>query len=509
MLRVDRGSRGNRARAIVTVVGLGLLSHVMACGGGGSSMFGPGSGGSGGGSGDGGEDGSSIILGSHGGDGGGGDGSHQGCSGLSCQVQSCTSGSTTISGTVYDPALNNPLYDIVVYVPNTKPLPFPSGAACTPCNALYTGDPIATALTDASGKFTINNAPDGTDIPLVIQVGKWRKQVTIPKVTACTDNPQPDKSLSLPSNHMVGDIPDIAISTGGSDTLECLLTRIGVDAAEYTPGDTGTGRLHIFQGGSGYTGMFGVVPNTSPAAPQSYQALWDSTTDLLKYDILLLSCEGEETEDGPSTPLSAATQMTLLNYAAEGGRVFASHYHYAWFDTGPFAASNLATWTTGNNDMGTINADIETTLPTGASFPKGVALNQWLGNVGALNVGGTAPGELPIQEAKHNADVSAANTLSTPWIVADMSATPPGATEYFSFDTPLGAAPANVCGRVVYSDLHVGAASGDNPNLPVPTDCTAGKLSPQEDALEFMLFDLSSCVIPNTQSPIPPPIQPN
>jgi hypothetical protein len=493
---LDAHRRGPRsdARSIIAVFGCAALL-LLGCGSGSPSTFDGGGGKAGGVSGDGGV--VSVHLGSDGGGEGegGGDGAPRTCSGLSCQVHSCPSGSTTISGTIYDPALNNPLYDIVAYIPNTTPAPFPTGAACVPCDALYTGDPIATALTDASGKFTITNAPDGTNIPLVIQVGKWRKQITIATVTACVDNPQPDKSLSLPKNHTVGDIPDIAISTGGSDTLECLLTRVGVDATEYTPGDTGTGRLHIFQGGSGYTGMFGVVPNTTPAAPQSYQSLWDSSTDLLKYDILLLSCEGEETKN--------TNPMALLDYASGGGRVFASHYHYAWFNTGPFAASNLATWTPGNNDMGTINADIETTLPSGAAFPKGAALNQWLGNVGALT-----NGELPILEAKHNADVGVTNTLSTPWIVADTSANPPGATEYFSFDTPLGAKPADVCGRVVYSDLHVGAASNDNPNLPVPMDCTPGKLSPQEDALEFMLFDLSSCVIPNSQPPAPPVVQP-
>jgi hypothetical protein len=413
------------------------------------------------------------------------------CSGLSCQVHKCGSGSTTISGTIYDPAARNPLYDIVAYVPNTKPEPFPAGPTCGPCSALYTGDPIATALTDASGKFTIENAPDGTDIPLVIQVGKWRKQLTIPKVTRCEDNPQPDKSLTLPKSHLEGDIPLIAISTGGSDTLECLLTRIGVEKSEYSPGGTGSGRLQIYQGGSGYGGQFGTVPNTSPPAPQSYEALWDSTNDLLKYDIVLLSCEGEETKN--------TNQNALLEYTKVGGRVFASHFHYAWFDSGPFGAANLASWSPGTNDMGNIHADIQTTLPGGAAFPKGVAMQEWLANVGALT-----GGELPIQEAKHNADVRAANTLSTPWIVADKAADPPNATEYFSFDTPLGAPENDICGRVVFSDLHVGAASGDDPTKPVPLECASGALSPQEDALEFMLFDLSSCVTPNSEPPSAP-----
>jgi len=94
-----------------------------------------------------------------------------------------------------------------------------------------------------------------------------------------------------------------------------------------------------------------------------------------------------------------------------------------------------------------------------------------------------------------------------------------GATEYFSFDTPLGVEPVEQCGRVVYSDLHVGAASDDygvtdpDDNIPagaiVPTGCASNQLSPQEKALEFMLFDLSGCVTPPDQGAggVPPPTQ--
>ena len=48
----------------------------------------------------------------------------------------------------------------------------------------------------------------------------------------------------------------------------------------------------------------------------------------------------------------------------------------------------------------------------------------------------------------------------------------PAQSQYFSVNTPVAAADDKKCGRVVFSDLHVGAASGDNPNVPVPTGCT-------------------------------------
>ncbi|HTB74452.1 MAG TPA: hypothetical protein VK762_14475 [Polyangiaceae bacterium] len=452
-------------------------------------------------------------------------------------VASCSgSTSTTVSGTVYDPAGRNPLYGIVVFVPSVPPAALPQGVDCLSCSALYdSGLPIAYTVTDAAGNFTLTGVPDGANIPLVVQVGKWRMQYTLPSVSKCADNDAKTATtkiaapsvLRLPKNHTEGDIPNMAIATGGADSLECLLSRIGVDKTEYVAGPGGTGRIHIFQGDGG--------ANTTPAAPIASQGLWPNNTatavmDFSPYDITLLTCEGHETTGGDvgggglggrggggggGGGLSAMQQQALFNYAAAGGRVFASHYHYAWFNTGPFAAVTppLATWTPGTNDMGDIDAIVEQTLPGGAAFPRGMAMDQWLTNVNALT-----NGELPIQEARHNADVGVANTLSTPWIVADSKAHPAGATEYFSFDTPIGVAPAEQCGRVVYSDLHVGAASGDYGQKPgdtaipmgamTPSGCANNALSPQEKALEFMLFDLSGCITPPDQGAggvMPPP----
>jgi hypothetical protein len=412
-----------------------------------------------------------------------------GCTGLQCQQHECPVGSTTISGRIYDPAGKNPLYNVAAYIPNSPPQPLPSGASCDPCEKLYTGNPVVTALTDALGNFKIEKAPDGPNIPLVIQIGKWRRQFVLPNVVACQDNPVPDKLLTLPKNRMEGDIPNIAISTGSADTLECLLRRIGVDASEYVGGPAGPGRIHIFQGARGGGGGNNNSPNTNPPGPASSTGLWNSGAELMKYDITLLSCEGQETV--------GMNQQALHDYASKGGRVFASHFHYAWFNTGPYGMENLATWTPESNDIGDIGGTIVT------SFPKGQALQQWLMANNAL-----VNGELPIEEARHNADVGPMNTASQPWILASQSSRAPGATQYFSFNTPtdvqIGPDGRDYCGRVVFSDLHVGAASNDDEDLPVPASCTNGDLSPQEKALEFMLFDLSACVIPDDRVPEPP-----
>jgi hypothetical protein len=427
---------------------------------------------------------------------------------------------TTVSGLVYDPSLQDPLYNITVFAPKSATLPvLPQGAGCLPCDALY--PPFyGSAVTDATGHFTVSNVPPGMNVPLVVQTGKWRKEFMIPSVTACVDNPQPDKTLRLPKNAVMGDgnLPDIAISTGASDSLECLLLRIGVDADEWTAGPGAAGHIHIFHS-NGAT--------TTPPAPEAPVSLWDSTADLMKYDVTLLSCEGRDT----GMLLTDANRQSLLDYTNMGGRVFASHMHYGWFNLGPFAPLNLATWYVGGeiiDDTMSFPGDIRTTLLNGRPFPEGVALDAWLGVVRALD----PKGMLDIYSARHNADVlppaGPPTTPSQPWIVLDPTVTavaPNGlpaanGAQYFSVDTPIGA--SQLCGRTVYSDLHVSGGAGVlqpgspdfTPDYPgfqngpdvgtVPSGCAMHKLTPQEKVLEFMIFDLSSCLIPVGQPPRPP-----
>jgi hypothetical protein len=433
-------------------------------------------------------------------------------SGKACINTMCGTGDTTISGTVLDPAGKNPLYDIAVYVPSVPPDPITLGATCDTCSSLYTGKAIASALTDAAGHFVIHKAPSSPNpVPLVVQVGKWRKQVTIKSgVAACQDTGV--GNITLPKNRKEGDIPNIAVSTGGADSLECLLRRIGIDASEYGGGANGNGAIHIF------TGFNGAV--TTPTSPTSYSGLWPNKTALMKYDIVILSCEGAETAN-----ISVMSQQALFDYANSGGRIFASHFHYAWFiappgfNSGPFSVlmPALATWTTGTQTYmptDSINTQIVTTLNGSTNaFPKGVAMKQWLGNVHALT-----GGALPITQAKHNALVGPANSNTQAWIATDGTVNPPNQTMYFSVNAPFGVSTtaeiAGQCGRIVYADLHVSGGPGSGvgvdyqSGLPiVPDGCAPGDLSPQEKALEFMLFDLSACVTPNTDTPMNPPIQ--
>ena len=460
--------------------------------------------------------------------------------GLKCDLNECDGGSPTVlKGTIYDPAvagatwtggkpsLGNPLYNIVVYVPNTTPSALTHGQpSCESCSSLYTGDPIVSTTTDTNGNFVLTGVPvpASGNVPIVIQVGKWRRQWVWPGVAKCgtttATQAQETNYLHLPGaastatpspTTTMDDLPQVAVSTGSADSMECLFKRIGFAANEYVCGwNGGTGHLHIFQGGGGNGGN-----TTAGCNASSPTSLWDKDADLNNYDILVLSCEGTET--------SGAKTQVLHDFASVGGRAFASHFHYSWFNQPPYSAENLGTWAptanyifndpAGNNNQ--LNANIVETLADG-----GTPFKTWLGNVSALGTNGAPAGELFIDQPRYNVQVTAANTPSKVWIVPDNSTyyyqnsggtivtLPPNTAQYFSFDTPTGGtgdAGAPYCGRIVYSDLHVGSAAGDyGSSSTVPGGCATGALTPQEKALEYMLLDLASCVGSDTNLPNPP-----
>lgn len=419
------------------------------------------------------------------------------CMGLQCQQSGCTAGActgpkcsgtdkTTVTGTVYDPAGKVPLYNVTVYVPNTAVSPLTEGASCD-CETSISGSPVVAATTDAMGQFTLEDVPVGSNIPLVIQVGKWRREAVIPAVNGCT-NTAVDASLTrLPKNQSEGHIPRIALTTGGLDALECLLRKIGIVDTEFTP-EAGTGRVNLFAGGT-HLGMpmAGTSAGTNSYDPTlnggatftDAETWWETADNLNKYDIILHSCEGTERP----TNKSVNARMALQTYADAGGRVFASHWHNYWIEQGAAPWPTVAQFNHQRDPMSPFTATIDTT------FPKGMAMAAWLTNVGAS----TTPGQLVIQGAKRT--VQAVN-IAQRWIYSD--ATMPPSVQYFSFNAPVGA--TKQCGKVVFSDLHVSAGAGgatndsSAPAKPFPTGCVTTELSPQEKALEFMLFDLSTCV---------------
>lgn len=421
--------------------------------------------------------------------------------GWRCQVPDCTGQEpTSIRATVYDPAGVTPLYNVAVYVPNSTVDPIATGASCETCATPVSGEPIAAGLTNAQGEFVMNEGvPAGTEVPVVMQIGKWRRQITLPEVVACQENVFDDPELfRLPRNQGEGHIPKIALTTGEADALECFLRRIGVDDAEFTNPD-GPGRINLYRdtsGGSSYQGG---------AAYPSVSVLRASLDTLMGYDIVLMSCHGSQADGRLVTTQNKNDLQAFLN---GGGRAFLEHYHHSWlrggnesvdieearkYPTTPFPP--VATWVPADDpdyDGGHAGNEAPYTIDT--SFPKGRDFADWLEFVGASPDG---HGTINLYDVKHPA--MAAIPPSQQWI-SDATGVP-----YFSFNTPIDAMPEAQCGRLVHTGIHVGveALTGDK-EAPFPSGCMSQALTAQEKALEFLLFDLSSCVSTTEEEPKPP-----
>jgi hypothetical protein len=437
-----------------------------------------------------------------------------GCTGLQCQVATCTGTATTsLSGKVYDPAGKVPLYNVTVYVPNAALDTIPEGVSCDKCSAQVSGRPIAAALTDATGAFKLTGVPSGTNIPLVMQVGKWRRQVAIPTVTSCVDNPLTDVNLTrLPKTQSEGHMPKIAVTTGGSDAIECFLREVGIADSEFTT-DAGNGRVNLYAGGD---------PSVSPpkdAGATSFSAalggatlplatsLWSNVNKMLGYDIVMHSCEGNQ-----FASVKAPYINNVKRYADSGGRLFNSHLHYYWLRMGPTPWPSTANYNSPQDDLANpVSALIDTT------FPKGAAFGQWLVSTGAT----PAAGSIQLYDSQH----SVFNTIppkSQQWLYTpDVPATKTTpeikpSVQYMTINTPVEATADNQCGRVVVTDIHVKAApppSGGSKDdsdtkYPFPTGCHVTSLSGQAKAMEFLFFDLSACVQPDTSTPEPPVVPP-
>jgi hypothetical protein len=437
------------------------------------------------------------------------EGGKPGCVGLECNQVTCDNGGqTTLSGVVLDPAGKVPIYNAIVYVANADPAAIPTGASCDRCDAKVSGVLSgAITQTDVEGKFQIQNVPvvgDGKTIPLAVQIGKWRRVVQVTSPAACTDlsvdTGDGAGKFRLPKNRTEGNIPRIAIATGAADPIQCLFRKIGLEDGEF--GVKGSeSRVHLYQGGGDGTNNASSAVGATPMT--NVEALWSSLDDLKTYDLVVLGCEGLENDTDQHKP--AAAKQALYDYAKAGGRVFTSHFHFTFFSTStaPTDTQTLGTWRPApESTLPPAYPSNPHTTPVNASFPatpfpKAQAMKDWLTKQNALNGDGT----LPILDARHNLD-AVVDGKALSWLtVTNPNAGGATAVQYMTFNAPVGAPDDQICGRVVFSDLHVGQSKDsdnvtgpDDPTVAFPGGCVTKELSAQQKALEFMLFDLSSCV---------------
>jgi hypothetical protein len=265
-----------------------------------------------------------------------------------------------------------------------------------------------------------------------------------------------------------------------------------------------TNYLFNVNGGDNYTLKLTSHDDDFPADPSwAYVdniqwGVFSGVTNLLpNYDLVMLPCDGGGEYDSANWGTSGSIyyddpgRTNLVNYANIGGRVFTSHWGREWIErtsnaipSGPFPS--VASWTGdteyngGNAETGVINS--------GTAW--GTPFDQWM-----INVGATAGTTFTINP--NRVDTTSVTANSELYVYYQPSGNYPAD---FVFNTPVGS--SSPVGRVMYTDMHLanGTPSGTFPNN-CPTQ--GSTLLQQEDAAEYLLFDLAGCV-----SGAPPPGNP-
>ena len=231
--------------------------------------------------------------------------------------------------------------------------------SCNSCDVSI-GDYVAATTSKADGTFTLTGVPATTHVPLVVQIGKWRREVFLSQVKACTNNVLQGSSLTrLPTNQIRGRHPaDGArdrrrrqprlLPQGDRPRRERVLRAARGRTARHLPGAPAA------------TSILGVSVGGAPGLTERHsRRLHDGQPELR------LELEAELREIRHRAPLlrgqrvrsrrralerqasnkTTTAKQALHDWLDEGGKVFATHYHYTWFKNSPHADfKDVATW---------------------------------------------------------------------------------------------------------------------------------------------------------------------
>jgi hypothetical protein len=419
-------------------------------------------------------------------------------------AQTCPNGgSTLITGTVYAPNGTDPLPNILVYIPSTTLNAFTDGVSVsTPtiddAATLVSGSPIVQTTSGINGVFTLSNAPSGSNVPLVIQAGRWRRQFVIASVTQCGTNQittvtqggpnslaeyGESTSIRFAQNQGEGDIPKMALVTGKADALECTLRKMGIADSEFTDytvdvstDGSGPGRVSLFEGAGDSGVKAGSTTHTEDNLVGSTSSTFSGSL-LGGYNILMLPCQGDSTD---YTTTDGRTNA--IAFTGAGGRIFATH-HSAFYIDQDASIDGAAKWSTDSSV-----SDGTATIST--NFSSGSTLAQWLQSIGST----TTVGQLTLDNDFN--DQTGVKSPTQTWATMNSNSD----VMQFSFYTPVGNATSSQYGRVMFNEYHVDNTTTSN-SVTFPNECTTtlAKTSPmtsQEHMLEYSLFDLMNFAVP-------------
>jgi hypothetical protein len=393
---------------------------------------------------------------------------------------------TTVVGTVFAPNGQDPVPNATVYVPTGAPSAFPAGVSCDLCGV--PSGAVTSTTTRFDGGFTLPHVPPGENVKVVIELGRFRRVVTM-SVTACQPNLAPHDpgsfGVRLPGKDgdlSVDDrVPKIAVATGDYDQIECVLKRMGIE------------QIDLYD--DRYQG-------TLPATQGKFFDLLNDRAKLEAYNLVVVNCTYSDFEP----KLTPAVLANLEHYVGAGGRLYATDWAYDFIGQVPAFAPYLC-YVPGGVDgsspptscpgapqpMGTAHSN---TPWSTAATPRDPTLTSWLGVFPSTLVNGQVAVAYNFVVIDRVGDPQMYPT--TVWLDGD--ATDPNALPQLS----KGTRPMTVtfdykqCGRVHYSTYNTepNAIPADTAQFRYPGCDGRTAFNPQERLLEYLIFETAQCVGP-------------
>ncbi len=399
----------------------------------------------------------------------------------------CPAGhNSRITGVTYAPNHHDALPGVLVYVtPESQTFaPAVTGVSCQTCTAAPASLASQTSAPDGSFTLVGSRFDTGGTYTVVFVSGGFRhvqRNVVIPR---CGTVSLSATESSLPGASSGDDtIPKIAVagyqtppsgrtSVDTNDKFTVVLDAIGVTGYDAFDPDR--------SGHNGGTGADIASVLTNPAT-------------LAQYQIVAIPC-GSLGNFSVAANLTPAMVANLAHWLGLGGRLYASDLAYSVIDKSFPGGINFAVGTPTRGDP----ADIGVGLTTGTSINGTVVdpgLASWLQRVGAIPAGTTA---LPIFDLRDpwgamdsipNPELSpgpSGHSSALVWVTGDVTwhQGPAGPhvhplTAQADYEAPGG----GYCGRVVFTSYHVQS-----------TTTSGASLAAQERVLEYLFFQLSSCI---------------
>jgi hypothetical protein len=306
--------------------------------------------------------------------------------------------------------------------------------------------------TDGTFTLDLSGVPSGKELSFVVNVGRFRK---VTKFTPqCGSNPAPNGPTTLPGTSSDGDIPRIAVSTGNSDHLDQILTALGI-----TEFDCYEGRASASS-----------APTCTPIDTIANLLSKSSAKTVDDYNLLFIGCapNAYKTFGTPTMAANAASFVT------SGGRMFATDMSYDYVGQ---AFPSAITWAGPGGSPQPVDGANVGVAGTYSGNIDDPGLKAWLGNFGISS-------PVPIQGFLDPWSVQQSLPTTSTQIV-DGTVNSSGGSGDVPLTTQFDVAG---CGRVIYSSYHTAGSS-----------VKQGHLLPQERILEYLMFEVATCVSSPTQ----------